>query len=122
MPPVRIVWSTARLWTCYVFFGWVLFGFVWFLWLGYGWAGGSMAPRVGDRPHWSSRSVTTPVLFCVLFGVDGQLAQVSRMDFYFSRRFTLGSWDCRPGMRTEFGFPYPSALVPPVLKLFCWGV
>src|SRR5437660_7016516 len=45
-----------------------------------------MAPRVGDRPHWSSRSVTTPVLFLFLFGVDGQLAQVPRMGFYFGRR------------------------------------
>ena len=44
-----------------------------------------MAPWVGDRPHWSSRFVTTPVLFCVLFGVDGQLAQVPRMGFYYGR-------------------------------------
>src|SRR5207302_8688900 len=67
VPPVRIVLSTARLWLRCVFFGWVLFGFVWFPWFGYGWAGGSMAPRVGDRPHWSSRSVTTPVLFYFVF-------------------------------------------------------
>ena len=109
VPPVRIVWSTARLRLCYVFFGWVLFGFVWFPWFGYGWAGGSKAPRVGDRPCWSSRSVTTPVYFLCLFGVDGQLAQVPRMGFYLGRcsRWVHGIVGRACGLSLVFLTPLP---------------
>ena len=68
-----------------------------------------MAPRVGDRPHWSSRSVTTPVLFCVLFGVDGQLAQVPRMGFYFGRcsRWVHGIVGRACGLSLVFLTPLP---------------
>src|SRR5437588_7048834 len=77
-----------------------------------------MAPRVGDRSHWSSRSVTTPVLFLCFVGADGQLAQVSRMGFYFGRcsRWVHGIVGRACGL--SLVFPYPSALVPPVLRLF----
>src|SRR5437879_602191 len=65
----------------------------------------------------------SPLLFCFvfLFGIDGQLAQVSRMGFYFG---------CRSGWVYEIVgracglslvFPYPSALMPPVLRLCCWS-
>src|SRR5437868_1744966 len=120
-PPVRIVRSTVRLWLCYVFFGWVLFGSVWFPWFGYGWAGGSMAPRVGDRPRWSSRPVTTPIFVLCLFGVDGQLAQVSRMGFYFGRCSCRVHGIVGRACGLSLVFPYSSALVPPVLRLFVWS-
>src|SRR5437879_8208243 len=80
-----------------------------------------MAPWVGDRPHWSSRSVTTPVLFCVLFGVDGQLAQVPRMGFYFGRRSRWVHRIIGRACGLSLVFPYPFALVPPVLRLCYWG-
>src|SRR5205807_756439 len=60
-------------------------------------------------------------IFMFLFGVDGQLAQVSRMDFYFGRcsRWVHGIVGRACGL--SLVFPYPSALVPPVLRLFVWG-
>src|SRR5207302_1453949 len=68
-----------------------------------------MTPRVGDRSYWSSRSVTTPVIFYVLVGVDRQLAQVSRMGFYFGRcscwAHGIVSWAC--GLSLVFLTPLP---------------
>ena len=80
-----------------------------------------MAPRVGDRPHWSSRSVTTPIFVLCLFGVDGQLAQVSRMGFYFGRRLHWVYGIIGRACGLSLVFPYPSTLVLPVLRLFLLG-
>jgi hypothetical protein len=105
--PARIVGDDRWLRLGCVSFGWVLRCLFGFLWLAYGVGGWSMAPRVGDRPHWSSRSVTAPVLFCCLGGVCGQLVRDPRMASVFMAVMS-GSWVLWPGMRIRAWIPFGS--------------